>query len=89
MDTLIESKNGIINMQDTDNFTRMVVRIIDNDLEIRYIDNSEISVVQSGRVEKQVGWYIKQHDKNGDSKVHVDARVFENIKDLFLFLGKE
>jgi hypothetical protein len=85
----IDAENGIINMQDTDNFVRMNTRIIDNNLEIRYIDNSNISMVKSGKIENQVGWYIKQHDGVPDSKVHIDARIFENIKDLFLFLGKE
>jgi hypothetical protein len=70
-------------------FKKMIERIENNNLEIKYIDNTSYSPVISGQIEKQKGWYIKEYGKNNDSKVHVNAKIFEKIENLFLFLGQD
>jgi hypothetical protein len=60
--------------------------IEDEKLEIRYIDNSNLTPVQSGKIQELKGWYIS---KNGDnySKTSTDNPVFKSLTTLFEFIG--
>jgi hypothetical protein len=67
-------------------YNKIKLRIEENQLEIRYIDNTKLTPVVSGKMQPLKGWYISEY-KAPKSSVSVDGMVFKNMSDLFLYLG--
>jgi hypothetical protein len=57
--------------------------INDNQLEIIYYDNSNVSLVQSGKIQEQKGWIIIKH-KEHYSQVQTDKIIYKDYLDALL-----
>lgn len=81
-------KKKLINWCEHKDFKKIAKRIEENELEIKYIDNSNLTHVQSGKIPLQKGWYLKEHDTKPESNIQTEYLVFKSILELFMYIGK-